>query len=297
MENSKSEPVKLEMWSKILGVIVPTLIILINSIEIHILRKSANKPFYEKILLSLSINDLICGLVSSVTVPYLSLVKNEFYILLHWNAWGTALCYITLSSLVHLIIISVDTLWAVGAPLNHRKNATTKKLLIAVVSCWTIPIIFVVAFISFVLFEGMQPAEAYKFGTGTMCGVVAKVVLIADVMLLICYCAIIWVIRTKTIPSKQKKSMNTLFLCIGIVSVFVAFSTPFVVVFITNWNSPHWLQKFAVILFPFNHISNSIVYLMHKHHSKKSSIASRDSKEQKLQRRSDQDQILLVTTD
>ena len=295
MENSKFEPVKLELWSEIVGVIVPALIIIINSVEIHVLRKAANKPFYEKILLSLSINDLICGLVSSVTVPYLSLVKNKFYVLLHWNVWGFTLCYVTLSSLVHLIIISMDTFWAVGAPLNHRKNATKKKLIVAIAFCWSVPTIFVIVFIFFVLLKDMQPAEIYKFGTGTMFRVVAKVALIADVMLLICYCAIIWVIKKKSIYSKGKKSMNTLFLCIGIVSVFVAFSTPFVVVFITNWSSPHWLQKFAVILFPFNHISNSIVYLVHKHHSKKSSIDSRDSKEQMLQRRSDQ--MLLGTTD
>ena len=154
--------------------------------------------------------------------------------------------------------------------------------------------IFVVVFMFFVIFERMHPSEIYRFGTGTMCAAVAEAVLVADIMLLICYCAIIWIIRVnarnlkESRNSKQTKSQNnTFFLCFGIVSVFVAFSTPFVVVFISNWNSPHWLMKVAVISFPFNHISNSMIFLVHKHRSKRPITVSRDNKEQMLQQRSD----------
>ena len=78
------------------------------------------------------------------------------------------------------------------------------------------------------------------FGTSVMCGAVAEAVFVADIMLLICYCAIIWAIRVnarnlgQNRSSEQTTSLNTFFLCFGIVSVFVAFSTPFVVVFISN---------------------------------------------------------------
>ena len=249
---------------------IASLIVILNSIEIHVLRRTTKKHFYEKMLMSLSFSDLACGLFASVTVPYLSIVKNKLYIVLHWNVWGFALCYVTLISLMHLIIISADRLWAIGAPLNHRQYATKKKLVVALILSGSVPLIFIIVFICLVLINEMKPAEIYWFGTGTMFTVVARGVLINDIVLLICYSAIMWLVkRNKDIikPSNSPRKTNTLVLCCSIVSVFVCFTTPFVVVFVTNWSSPQWSIKFATILFPFNQICNSIIYLVHKYRS------------------------------
>ena len=282
MKNSKAEVVKLELWSKIVICIIAVLIVVLNSIEIHVLRKTVKKPFYEKLLMSLSISDLSCGLFVSVTVPYLSLVENELYVLLHWNVWGFGICYVTFISLMHLIIISVDRLWAVRAPIHHRQNTTKRKIVIAVALSWGIPMIFVIVSIGLVVHRGMKPADIYWFGTGTMFTVVARVVLTADIVLIVCYAVIIWIIKVKKSVARQSlkdaKTMKTVVLCFGIVSVFVCFTTPFVVVFITNWSTPHWMIKVGMMLFTLNQISNSIVYLTQKYRSNRSIGAKKECK-------------------
>ena len=295
MKNSKAEVVRFELWSKIVYPIVAALIVLLNSIEIHVLRKTSNKPFYEKLLLSLSISDLSCGLFISVTVPYICIVKNELYILLHWNVWGFGVAYVTFISLMHLTIISVDRLWAVVAPLHHRQYSTNRKLVIAVILSWGIPMVFVIVCIYLVLENDMKPADIYWFGTGTMFAIVARVVLATDIVLIMCYSAIIWTIKQKKSVvrknSTETKTMNAVILCFGIVSVFIVFTTPFVVVFITNWNTPHWLMKFGMILFTLNQISNSIVFLIRKNRSNRSINIEKKSTKRQRKKKSDETEV------
>ena len=290
MSYRKSEVIKLELWCRIVGFIISALMITFNSIELHVLRRTVNRPFYENFLMSLSLNDLICGVFVSVSVTFLSIVKNELYIVIHWNVWGFGLCYVTLISLMHIVIISIDRLWAIKAPLHHRKNSTNRKLIVAVALSWSIPMIFVVVFICIVLFQRMDAKEIYWF-VCIMCMVVSVVVVMADIILLVCYSAIIWVIKRQrsdirlNTHSKKKLSMNVLVLCVGLVSVFVFFTTPFVAVFITDWNSPHWLMKVVVIMYPFNQICNSIIYLVHRIRRNRLNNNKGDGKDQLLQMR------------
>ena len=59
--------------------------------------------------------------------------------------------------------------------------------------------------------------------------------------------------------------MNALILCISIVLVFVLNKIPFLVVYLAPWKLPNWFTRFAIIVFPFDHILNSIIYLVQKY--------------------------------
>ena len=89
------EVIRLTLSSKIVGCIVAILIITLNSIEIHILRKTRKKVFYEKILMSLTTYDLNTGVYAACVVPFVSFVKVEYHVL-NWIVWAFVISYCTL---------------------------------------------------------------------------------------------------------------------------------------------------------------------------------------------------------
>ena len=276
MEDSNFELNELNLWTKVAGVNIPLPIAIVNSIEIHILRKSSNKPFYEKILLSLTICDLIGGVLSCFGVPIDIFVKTEFYNLLYWNLWGFWICYWTITALLHLIVIGLDRLWALVKPFHHRIYNSQRKLVIAVVVSWCIPMIFVIFHIILILSKNMKVKEAYLHIMISMQSDVSKVVVIADMILIVSYCSIIRITFSKkkkmkmSMHSKQTNSIRTLMLCIGTVSVFIICTTPFVVFHLTSWNGPCWLEMLGTFLSPMNQVFNSVLYLVIKYRNRRS---------------------------
>ena len=118
-----------------------------------------------------------------------------------------------------------------------------------------------------IIVEEMSVEKVYTHMTSTVNSDLAKIIVITDALLLLCYCIIIWIVYTKTSPAKQRKAgnpanlMNTLFLCMSIVFVFILSTTPFVVVKIVAWSYPHWLLTISICLLPLNPIFNSVIYL------------------------------------
>ena len=94
-------------------------------------------------------------------------------------------------------------------------------------------------------------------------------IVVADVVFFIIYGTII------TIVYKKKSSLgNTLDyqlrvfrLCMGTVMIFVISSTPFVVVNITEWNSPEWLIYLSNAMVPINSIATSLLFLYQNYQS------------------------------
>ena len=276
------EVVKLTLTSKIIGGIVAMLIITLNSIEIHMLRSTRNKVFYEKILLSLTICDLITGVYATFAVPFTSLAKEKYHVL-YWIAWAFLVSYCTLNSVIHLIIIGIDRLWAIASPLHHRIYASNRKLFGAIAISWFTPSIYIMANITIVTIQKLDHHTLYSYTRTSMAKRMAQVLIIADIVLVISYSAIIIVIwRQKTIrkqstQSKQRQFISTITLCTCIALVFVTASTPYVVVHIVDWNKPLWLQKLSIFLFPMNQILNSVLYMMQKIRTKgKMTIAKKN---------------------
>ena len=55
------------LWSTIIGYILFVLIIFLNSWEVNLLRRTQKKPIYERILLSLSVCDIVGGLLGFIS--------------------------------------------------------------------------------------------------------------------------------------------------------------------------------------------------------------------------------------
>ena len=259
----------------IIGLIWPILIITVNSIEIHLLRKTLNKRSYEKLLLSMSICDLISGVITMTAVPYYFIFQDEFYIDLYWMIWGFTFCYFSLTTLLHLIMIGLDRLWAIGAPFHHRIHASNKKLIIAVGLSWFVPLIFTVFYIVLYSAKGAHLKMSYVFRETLMYPCLAKFIIGVDIVLLCCYCAIICIMAKRNIEVKQKKhnnqanSKNTFMLCMGIVFVFIVCTTPSVAIYITTWKPPQWLETLNKFVFPLNQVCNSLLYFLQKYRRSK----------------------------
>ena len=118
------------------------------------------------------------------------------------------------------------------------------------------------------LLRQMTVEEIYSYLVTTMFSIVAKVVLAADIVFLSSYSVIMWfLIRKKRDVfqgrhAQQKRFTNTITLCLGIVFVFILFTTPFAAVYLTTWDRPRWTRALSCSLFTLNPISNSLVYLI-----------------------------------
>ena len=149
--------------------------------------------------------------------------------------------------------------------------------------------VYVIFNIILVLIKKMNVEEAYSYIMICMTSDVAKIVVIGEIMLIVSYCAIIWITNRnrgelKQIRhSKQKNSTSTLILCIGIVFVFIVFTTPFVVVNVTTWNYPLWLDLVSVFLLPLEQVCNSILYLAQKYRSRRTSNISRVNRQGRVE--------------
>ena len=102
-----------------------------------------------------------------------------------------------------------------------------------------------------------------------MFGTVAKLVLVADIVFIFSYGAIIWkIIFNKPIATqrehKQHRGLtNTVTLCLGIVLVFVVFTTRYVAVYLTTWNRPAFLKELSMYLFLLNRCP-TLLYILSK---------------------------------
>ena len=180
--------------------------------------------------------------------------------------------------MLHLICITLDRAWAVSAPFHHMVNANKKNFVIPIVFFWIFPIFIAAAFAVIILLKKIPLQDKlvyFERTNGSSVG--AKVILGADIIFIVSYSVIIGiVIRNKSSAKQhrsrqQEQSMKTLVLCFSIVLVFIFAKTPFVVVYLVPWNPPDWLYKVATVMFPLDHILNSIIYLIQKYRQKTTS--------------------------
>ena len=265
----------MELHLVVVYIAVFILMIVLNSWEIHLLRKSNNKPNYEKILLSLTVCDLMGALIALILTAIITLIT---YVPINlspatfWFISGVTQPYWACVSLLHLICISFDRLWAVQSPIHHMTNATKKKLYIAIAFSWLAPTLIPTAYVADTISKGakMEDMKNLLIMNTYQCG--AILVLIADIIFVIVYSVIIGIVRKNRSVTRryrhgqQEQSKKALVFCICIVLVFVINKAPFVAVYVIKWNSPKWLSDMAQIIFPFDHMLNSIIYLIQKYH-------------------------------
>ena len=174
--------------NKIIGLLCPLLIITVNSVEIHLLRKTLNKQFYEKFSLSMSVCDLVRGFMCLTAVSYISIVQVEFYVDLYWIIWRFSLCYCSLTTPLHLINNRSLPSSSVFNPEEAGYLGGT-----IVVSSQD----FVTANIVIFLARGVELKMCYVYMKQLIYATFAEIVIIVNIVLLSFYYAIICIINKK----------------------------------------------------------------------------------------------------
>lgn len=114
----------IKMYVKLsLGVLIAILNLLEIIMIVKIRRK---KKIYEVLLLSLSISDLMFG-ISNVVIPVTYLMHGSMFQGLIDGAY-TSYLFFVLTSIFHLLFITMDSLFIVLRPLQHKVFLTRKKV-------------------------------------------------------------------------------------------------------------------------------------------------------------------------
>ena len=114
------------------------LIALVNFIEIILLAKIKKKKVYEIILLSLSVSDLMFGLShGSVSIFYLA-NACKFEVLC--EVFCTFFVFFNLSSILHLLFITVDRFIAILLPFKHKSYLSKKRFYTFLAMLWILAI-------------------------------------------------------------------------------------------------------------------------------------------------------------
>ena len=210
MDKSNVTVITFTLTQSIFGFLANVLLIVLNSIEIHILRRKANKHFYEKILLSLTTCDLVNGILGLISLITITAINSRYHTTLCWNIGLYGAFYSQTTSILHLIVISLDRLWAVKAPLHHKIHVSGKKVIIAVSLSWGIPMILLLVNVAVNISQKMTFEEIYSYLANTMYSIFAKVVLLADIVFLSCYGDMIWIM---TRPDKVLRYLELHHFC------------------------------------------------------------------------------------
>ena len=266
MENSHLPPVPSFRDSLVSGVIA-TLTIFINLIQIRILHKNLKKRVYEKFLLSLSICTLLSGILGFFTMSFTCIgsIKVHFYTI--WAIWGVIAAYLSLVSTKHLILITIDRVWAVVSPLHHRTQANRRKTNFVLIYTWIIPLLILSGYILGIQSRDLTINKIIQYNRRILSSAVAVFVLFADLVFLVCYSMIaisIFKNRQCVTSRRQPHMMRILFLCVSFVLVFVICTTPFVISTISEWNKAVWLDKVSLGIVLLKGILDPMIYLIHK---------------------------------
>ena len=264
---------------KLVAVIIGFLTISLNSLMVHVLRKKRNRRPLETFLLSLSLCEVIIIMPQIFAALCMQLfpIFTKYWIVASyfWKLWEK------LTSLIHLMFISGDRLWAVRAPIHHLVNATGKKLTAAVVLCWCVPPLIAGTNTTYTLLKGMPSKKMFS----SLNRFLSITILVADTVFFICYCTIIYVVcRTKNTKRNPVRStlsntinvprhqMRTLLLCVGTVLIFVITTTPLVVTYLIDWNAPLMLQISGALMYPLNALATAVLFLSQNYCCKRSRV-------------------------
>ena len=116
------------------------LIAIVNLVEVIMIAKiKRKKKIYEILLLSLSVSDLMFGILNVFVCSFYLVYgfKNQNLI----NTTYTFYFFFILSSVFHLLFITIDRLVIVLKPLKHRTFWTMKKLYAVLFLIWILAVL------------------------------------------------------------------------------------------------------------------------------------------------------------
>ena len=213
-----------------------------------------------KYLLSLSVTDLLFGLSNVIVCAiYLADVQKTDLLL---DVAYSVFCFCILTSIFHILWISLSRLVAVVYPFQHNKVVTHKRVHILIILTW---------FFTLLLSAGILAYQRIKFSSKTRRKkiednvrlAISVIILFADVVFIASYSFIIYKIRQDNKFKKVNKSTvdldsekRMLIVCIVVTLLFVLFTTPYTINRIIIGSKSFWTNALLVI----NSGVNSIAY-------------------------------------
>ena len=156
-----------EMLKRTIALIVGLTVAILNSIQMVILvRKKKKKTIYEKCLLSLSVADMFFGL-SNVIVAAIYLAEKQELIIVYDITYAIFFFCVT-TSILHVLWIALDRLWAVIFPFNHNVMVTGKRIHILLAITWIVTLLIsVTIFFSIQSMKSLQSSNKDNSATVT----------------------------------------------------------------------------------------------------------------------------------
>ena len=253
-----------ERYKRSFDVIFGIIVIILNALQIIIIcQMRRKKTIYVKYLLSLSVTDLLFGL-SNVIVSAIYLAEVQKIDILLDVAYSVfCLCIIT--SIFHILWITLSRLVAVVYPFQHNEIVTHKRVHRVIVLTWFFTILLSAGILAYQRIKLSSRAQSGKT-EDTIRLAISIIILCADVVYIESYSYIIHRIRQDNKCKKVNKSnvdldneKKMLIVCILVALVFVLFTTPFAIARISIGETPFWTNALLVI----NSGVNSIAYFFH----------------------------------
>ena len=121
--------------SLILGIVV----VILNSIQVVVMKRLPRKlKIYEMLIFSMSISDLLFGASSFVMHTYNISVLSTDENSQTTSIWTTTYFMFIVSSILHLLTIAGDRLFAIVRPVKHNIVVGRKQMLKVILIVWTI---------------------------------------------------------------------------------------------------------------------------------------------------------------
>ena len=258
------------------------LIAILNVVEISLIIKiKRKKRIYEIILVSLSVSDCMFGL-SNVIVSSIYLSNSCKYDDLIETAY-VSYAFFVLTSIFHLIFIAVDRVMIVLKPFQYKIIFTAKRLKIGIALLWILA--FIIGVSAYTVYEltEMEPTVTERLNRSVsqnrtialitqpitkgkrerfqddMQLVLSIIIVMMDVLMVFCYCTIIYqmsFVKRKNLNQKSAEDARLPILCVGIAAVFIIFTLPYAIARFSLGKIPFW-ANFILLL---NSGMNSVVY-------------------------------------
>ena len=128
----------LSLVSLALGVVV----VVLNAIEVFLLKRLPRKmKIYELLIFSMSVSDLLFGAVSFIMHAYTFAVPNAKDDKSTTSIWTTLYFILVVSSILHLLTIAADRLFAVVRPVKHNIVVRRMRVVKVIGVVWTVSVL------------------------------------------------------------------------------------------------------------------------------------------------------------
>ena len=254
-----------------------------------ILLRRKRKRAFEKLLISLSIADLLFGL-SKVTENICKyLPTSEEMVNQHWGKFFGSLYFIMFFgvSVLHLLYIAVDRMMAVHSPIHHRCKSLNGRLEVAIAFLWIEPLLSVTLHLTYCQIKG-NGISVWDDPNGFIGPLMARrgygiTIIAANIILFIAYSRIVYYANFQRLNVKKwhksilfdKKQQRLLVLSSCTTISFMVCTMPYVAVLMTT---DVWPSSWILNMFASNSAVNSMIFLiqyyMTKQRSKKQSAST-----------------------